>query len=74
MLVPDIRALLSRAPHIRASEVDRAQVSRGHFGIFVRNMRGGPDKMGIEAGELVGALKVVNQLPGGQGGDAQQKC
>ena len=33
-----------------------------------------PDEMRIEAGELIGALEVVHELPGGQGGDAQQEC
>ena len=35
-------------------------------------MRDEPDKMRVEAGELVRALKVVDQLSGGHGGDAQQ--
>ena len=33
-----------------------------------------PDEMRVEAGELVRALKVVDQLSGGHGGDAQQYC
>ena len=31
-----------------------------------------PDEMRVEAGELVRALEVVNQLPGGHCGNAQQ--
>ena len=39
---------------------------------YMKNMRDEPDKMRVEAGELVRALKVVDQLSGGHGGDAQQ--
>ena len=35
-------------------------------------MRDEPDEVRVEAGELVRALKVVDQLSGGHSGNAQQ--